>query len=444
MSTVIKKTYYEKILLNIWPINTLKKKDVQCGICDVIVQNFIADGLYSRRNLNILVKGILYLLANIGLLPFALLLRFFNIKIITGTTFFQVGEVVLLDAILKKNYLQQKRVRYLFMYHENFYDNPYLINLYQKHLVFVKNKFLLLLLIFLSYSIFLRENVVDLDTNCEKCDLSRILNTYRDKFGSPLVEIPMDDLGHLISEISEFVDVEKKFVCVHARESGYKYNLYKDEKRTTRNSNINTYETAFEFLVSKGYLIIRMGDKSMAKLTHLKEKFGNNIFDYAHSNIKSSRMDAYLFSHCEFSIVCNSGPSEIPSIFNKGIITVNGYTAVNALRFYEGDVSIFKKIQNKSTKKNINIKKLFQHPFDKPLQRHELDKFGYSLIDNSEAEILNAVKDYFNDKSNLVQIIPSVRFTPPLLSSHFACGTKARYAERFINEYIENQEGELQ
>jgi putative glycosyltransferase (TIGR04372 family) len=435
-----KKTFYEKIIYNIWPLNTVKRKGVRCGTCDVIAQNYLADGLCSKRNLNVLIKGVLFIFANTGLLPFVLLLRIFNFKIITGTTFFQVGEIILLDAIIKRNYLQQKKHRYLFMHIEKFYDNQYLINLYGKHLVFIKNRPLLFFVLLMSHSIFLRENVVNLDTNCETCELSEILNTYRDKFVAPLIEIPGADKELSMSELSRFIDSKNKFVCIHARESGYKSNLYKDENRTTRNSNIETYGAVIDLLVSKGYIVVRMGDSSMSRTSKFAGKFGNNFFDYAHSTIKSSRMDAYLFSQCEFSLVCNSGPSEIPSIFNRSIVTLNGYTAVNALRFYEGDVAIFKKITNKITGKYLNLYKLFEHPFDQPLQADELNKFGYYLVDNDETEILNAVKFYFKCKSDQTNSCPNGDFVPPLLSSHFAWGARAKYADSFIMEYIANQE----
>ncbi|MFW8746067.1 TIGR04372 family glycosyltransferase, partial [Mesorhizobium japonicum] len=91
---------------------------------------------------------------------------------------------------------------------------------------------------------------------------------------------------------------------MHARESGYKSNIYRDENRTTRNSDIRSYKKAIEYLISQNYIIVRMGDESMSIVAEFEADFKDNYFDYAHSKLKSNLMDTYLFSRCEFSIVC--------------------------------------------------------------------------------------------------------------------------------------------
>ncbi|MFW8745754.1 hypothetical protein, partial [Mesorhizobium japonicum] len=128
--------------------------------------------------------------------------------------------------------------------------------------------------------------------------------------------------------------------------------------------------------------------------------------------------------------------------FNKNILTVNGYTAVNSLRFYDGDVAIFKKIQNIKTGKYLNINRLFQTPFDQPLQREAIHSLGYKIVDNDEDEILEAVEFFLRGFSCDAPIESDFNFKPTILRNHFCWGSEARYSAPFIRKYIENQEHE--
>lgn len=435
----MKKNTFVKVLNLLWPRSIAKNANSRCGICELLHENYKSDGLFSKRNIKLIIHGMCFAFANTCLLPLSLVLRLFRFRILTGTTFFQIGEVILLDAVIKKNLLKKNKEKFIFLYCEDLYDNKYLINLYASHLFLVKNKFLLLFYLLLSYSILLKKNVVDLDTNCEVCELIDVLNKYRQHYQSPIIKIPQSDINTCKSLLKNLIG-NKKWVCIHARESGYKSNIYRDKNRTTRNADIRSYKKAIEHLVAHNYIAVRMGDKSMSTIDEFKDEFGSNYFDYAHSKLKSDLMDAYLFSHCEFSIVCSSGPSEIPSIFNRNILTVNGYTAVNSLRFYERDVAIFKKIQNIKNGKYLNIHKLFQPPFDRPLQREVIHSLGYQLVDNDEDEIFEAVKFFLSGFSCDVDVEINPNFKPAILRNHFCWGSEARYSPHFIRKYIENQE----
>ncbi len=436
---MMKKSIFIKTLNLLWPRSILTNANSRCGICELIHENYKSDGFFSKRNIRLIIHGLCFMLANTCLLPFALLLRLFGFRILMGTTFFQIGEVVLLDAVIKKNLLQKKKEKFIFLYCEDLYDNKYLINLYARHLFFVKNKIFLLFFLFLSYSNILKKNVVELDTNCQKCELIDVLNKYRQHYKFPIITIPEGDINACKSLLKKLIG-NKKWICIHARESGYKSNIYQDENRTTRNADIRSYKKAIDYLVAQNYIVIRMGDESMTTVDEFNDFYGNNYFDYAHSELKSDLMDTFLFSHCEFSIVCSSGPSEIPSIFNRNILTVNGYTTVNSLRFYERDVAIFKKIQNIKSGKYLNIYRLFQSPFDRPLQREAIHKLGYKLVDNDEDEIFEAVRFFLHGFSCDEPMELDSNFKPTILRNHFCWGSEARYSTPFIKKYIENQE----
>ncbi|MFW8746111.1 hypothetical protein, partial [Mesorhizobium japonicum] len=92
-----------------------------CSICELLRENYKSDGWSSKRNIKLIVHGLCFIFANTCLLPFSLLLNLFRFRILTGTTFFQIGEVILLDAVIKKNLLKEKKKKLIFLYCEDLY-----------------------------------------------------------------------------------------------------------------------------------------------------------------------------------------------------------------------------------------------------------------------------------------------------------------------------------
>jgi putative glycosyltransferase (TIGR04372 family) len=150
-------------------------------------------------------------------------------------------------------------------------------------------------------------------------------------------------------------------------------------------------------------------------------------------------MDIYLLSHCNFSVSCSSGPSEISNIFNINTLVLNGYTAPKSLRWMKGDISIFKKITNIKTGKVVSLNSLFSEPFDKDLQIQDLNNLGYELINNSRQEVFEALEDFLIIKNQPEKIDMYSKSCQDLFKDyHMGYNASGRFSKSFIENYVKN------
>jgi putative glycosyltransferase (TIGR04372 family) len=139
------------------------------------------------------------------------------------------------------------------------------------------------------------------------------------------------------------------FVCLHARDQGFKGAL---SSETIRNVNILDYTKAINSIVERGGWVIRMGDPKMTPLPSL-----HHVIDYAHSDIKSDWMDVFLWSQCRFFIGCNSGPAWIPLCFGVPCVRTNSI-ALTRLPVSRGDLVIHKLFWSELEKRYLTFKEV--------------------------------------------------------------------------------------
>ena len=118
----------------------------------------------------------------------------------------------------------------------------------------------------------------------------------------------------------------KPLVCLNVRDSAY--NSYirdalgiSAHNWTNRNSDINTYFSAAEFLANSGYTVFRMGAKVESSFSSANPK----IIDYAKNGMRTEFLDFYLAHECHFAISTSSGWDEIPIMFNRPLLLVNHF-----------------------------------------------------------------------------------------------------------------------
>ena len=89
--------------------------------------------------------------------------------------------------------------------------------------------------------------------------------------------------------------VHEKFICLLVRDNAYLKKYFKDENwdyHTYRNSDIQNYKLGIEWLISKGFWVIRMGKLNSQKLTINSKKF----IDFPFVKEKSDLIDIWLFA----------------------------------------------------------------------------------------------------------------------------------------------------
>ena len=107
-----------------------------------------------------------------------------------------------------------------------------------------------------------------------------------------------------------------------------------------RNSSIKNSYDAINYLIDKGYFVIRVGNLSKDKF----ELKNNNFFDYSFSELISEKLDLFLIKNSSFFIGTQSGLTEIAYLFNVPVMVLNMYQLFEGYPKKKCDRGLFKKI----------------------------------------------------------------------------------------------------
>ena len=188
---------------------------------------------------------------------------------------------------------------------------------------------------------------------------------------------------------------DKKFVCLHVRDNTY----YNDVgRREYRNSDINNYIELIKFLTSNDCYVFRLGDKPTPKVNFSNKQF----IDVPYSNIKSELMDLFLIKECEFYVGTLSGTMDTAYLFNKPVLLTNMYDLFPSFPRKKNDRALFKTIIDKKNGNRLSIKDFAKLKIN--YHHCETDIKDIIFKENSEEELLEAIKEYFffvNNKNHL-------------------------------------------
>ena len=145
--------------------------------------------------------------------------------------------------------------------------------------------------------------------------------------GRPFIGVPaLASLGSVPEEIRELLSSERPLVCFANRDPSYWSERTESEPRryrgtsyagAMRNVDPRPYIPAINFLISKGYNVVRMGRVASQPLDVTSAHF----FDYARSGETSDELDLLLFSRCVFSLFGgSSGIASLASTFGKPLV----------------------------------------------------------------------------------------------------------------------------
>ncbi len=198
------------------------------------------------------------------------------------------------------------------------------------------------------------------------------------------IEKKLKEKGQIILNKIGFDD-NKKIVCVHVRDNKFR----KDRGiKDYRNSNIDNYREGINYLIERGYQVIRLG-RSPCRKINFKNKY---FFDYATSHIQSDEMDLYLIKKCKFYIGTQSGILDLANIFNKPTLTTNMVEMFNSFPRKIVDRGIFKKIFKNNGKK-IPLMSYNQFPYSKyHIPQYKVKDLIFK--ENSPSEILESIIEF--------------------------------------------------
>ncbi len=177
------------------------------------------------------------------------------------------------------------------------------------------------------------------------------------------------------------------FVCFHNRDNAF-YNW--GDHHFVRNSSIENFLLAAEYITSLGGVAIRMGAKVEKPLP---QTLNPKIIDYA-TNFRTEFMDLFLGAHTKFFLGSVSGIYMIPMAFDRPILRTNVTDWVDRVPC-SSNYFIPKLIIDKTTQEILTFEQSFSKGFESK-NAEELQKFiesQYEFVENTPEDILAACKD---------------------------------------------------
>jgi putative glycosyltransferase (TIGR04372 family) len=176
------------------------------------------------------------------------------------------------------------------------------------------------------------------------------------------------------------------FVCVHARESGFK----QDEGlnfEAVLNADIGTYLPAFRAVTERGGWVIRIGDPKMEPLSPMP-----GVIDYAHSALKTASMDVFLLGACRFFIGTSSGPAYVPPLFGVPCVLTN-WAPAGQRPFNSRDLYIPKLYRAGFPPRQLNFAEMMAPPIGYALHYAHAKELGLVPVSNTSEEIAEVVSE---------------------------------------------------
>jgi len=181
-----------------------------------------------------------------------------------------------------------------------------------------------------------------------------------------------------------------RLVCIHAREAGYKRgNEIHDTKPhygrddRTRNARIDTYLSAVDLLVSRGYTVVRLGDPSMTPLRH------PGVVDLATSPRRTNLLEVYCLLRSDLIIAGESAYVNLTCLTNTPILLVNATEPISAYPVRAPGLFLPKAVVDKRIGQRLTHIDLLSQEYQKRLRDSRL----YLYVDNSPEEILEATRE---------------------------------------------------
>ena len=188
----------------------------------------------------------------------------------------------------------------------------------------------------------------------------------------------------------------QKIVTIHFRDEIYR----KDAgRRMYRNSSIKNSYDAINYLLSKNYFVVRVGNLS-------KEKFNlknENFLDYSFSDLISEKLDLLLIKNSSFFIGTQSGLTEIAYLFNIPVMLLNMYQLFEGYPKKKCDRGLFKKVLFKKEEISLHDFMNLNPIYHNSLLHNSEYINNLDFIENDDLEINNSIQNFekLYSKNNL-------------------------------------------
>ncbi|MBF0385319.1 MAG: TIGR04372 family glycosyltransferase [Candidatus Omnitrophica bacterium] len=225
------------------------------------------------------------------------------------------------------------------------------------------------------------------------------------------------------------------YVCFFARDSAYLESIIKRDwsYHDYRDSDVEDFIPALEYLTSRGIKAIRMG----AVVKRRMETKNPMIIDYA-TRFRTEQGDIYLMKNCKFYLGDTSGIFILAAIFNKPLALIN-ITPMGLITRHAHDLFIPQKLWDNKAKRFLTFKEIIDTGKDRWCNSHQFKEADITLVRNTPEEILALAKEMNEridgrwieaDEDSMLQS----KFKSLFRKDHISHGARARIGSDFIRK----------
>jgi len=219
-------------------------------------------------------------------------------------------------------------------------------------------------------------------------------------------------------------------VCFHNREAGYAPD--DDDHHSYRNADIETCLPAMREVVARGGIALRMGDPTMKRLA---EEEG--IIDYAHSPLRSPRLDVALTGSARCFAGSSSGLFIIASMFGVPVLAAN-MAPITIHAMTQWDISMPKLYFSEKENRLLQFDEVFSSLASAYRFNHEFVGDGLRLVDNDAEDILEALKQLLGGpaiSSDPADELLQRRYRSLFCPNHYGYGSAATISRSFLRKH---------
>jgi putative glycosyltransferase (TIGR04372 family) len=227
------------------------------------------------------------------------------------------------------------------------------------------------------------------------------------------------------------IDLRKPMIVMHVRDKGY----HGIARQSFRDSSVEGYRAAVEYLLARGYQVVRIGDVTMPKLTVKVPGYFELPFldNYRHE------LDPFLIARSRFMIGCQSGPCAFARALGVPILTINAvlhYTLLPSTR----EIACFKRYfkTNEGVRREMSIHEALDARADQLDNSYHFEREGISVENATAEEILAATRDMdaWIDNPNLEETLEQLAFRKRVAQQNDVLGREGMDLALPIADYI--------
>ena len=196
----------------------------------------------------------------------------------------------------------------------------------------------------------------------------------------------------------------KNYICITSRDENYLRSLNKKRNwdyHNYRNTDIDNLKGLSLYVQKELNMdVVRIGSYSKKRIKWESEK-NPKIIDYSFSTYCSPKNDIELIAGCNLFINNGGGPVAAAIAARRNIITINHIP----IRISIGNVWglwIPKLLKLKKNNKFLSLRETEKLGLAESLNSEDYTKANIEIFENTEEDIVNAIKDYFKIKKGLI------------------------------------------